>query len=202
MMMRSLRFIAVVMVLVFCGTTMALPKTCMNGVCAVCPEECDDIQVGRFSQEAMESTSFDWVRDACVCLGCEGQSCQMVNNETLASAAQSVGDGLERVFDETKQIVPDALETAYNATKEGLDMAKDKTRQGLQVAYNATKEGLDAAKENVPDALETAANATKQGLETAYNATKEGLETAAEKTTEGLETAGDAISNAFNTVFG
>ena len=195
-------FTAVLVVLVLGGTTRALPKTCMDGVCAVCPVECDDIQVGRFSQEAMESTSFDWVKDACICLGCEGQSCQRLDNETLASAAQAVGDGLGRVFNETREIVPDALETAYNATKEGLDVAREKTRQGLEVAYNATKEGLNAAKENVPDALETAFNATKEGLETAANATKNGLETAAEKTKEGLETAGDAISNAFNTVFG
>lgn len=162
-------------------TTMAIePKTCMDGVCAVCPEECSDIQIGRFSQQVMDNVTFDWVRDACICLGCEGQPCQRLNNGTLRSAAQRVGDELEDTFNETKEKVPDALETAYNATKEGLDTAQEKTRQGLNVAYNATK----------------------QGLETAVNATKEGLETAAEKTKEGLETAGEAVSNAFNAVFG
>ena len=171
------------------------PKTCVDGVCAICPVECKDIQLGRFSQAAVNSTSFDWVKDACVCLGCDGQECQRLNNGTLK-------DGLNRVFNETKEKVPDALETAYNATKEGLETAKEKSRQGLEVAYNATKEGLEAAKNNVPGALETAFNATKQGLETAANATKNGLETAAEKTKEGLEKASDAVSDAFDSVFG
>jgi uncharacterized protein YukE len=173
-------------------TTMALePKTCMDGICAVCPSECNDIQIGRFSQQVMDNGTFDWVRDACICLGCEGQSCQRLNNGTLRSAVENVGDALEQTFDEAKEKVPDALETAYNATKEGLETAKEKTKQGLETA-----------KETIPGALETAFNATKQGLETAANATKNGLETAAEKTKEGLETAGEAVSNAFNTVFG
>lgn len=161
------------------GTTMGLqPKTCLNGTCAVCPEECDDIQLARMSQETVMSSSFDWVRDGCICLGCNGQVCERVENETARSA----------------------LDTAAQATKDGLDTAAAKTKDGLEIAFNATKDGLATAKEKVPDALGTAFNATKDGLETAANATKNGLEKAAEKTKEGLNTAQEKVSDAFESV--
>lgn len=190
--------IGVVVVVASCltGFTLALqPKTCMDGVCAVCPSECDDIQVGRLMQETVQNSSFDWVNDACVCLGCDDQPCQRADNETVRSAldslAQVTKEGVESALNATTEKVPGALETAKQATSDG-----------LETAYNATKEALEDAKEKVPGALETAYNSTKEGLETAVNATKEGLEAAKKKTEEGIEAASQAVSDTLENVFG
>lgn len=104
---------------------------CINGVCAVCPRECENISLGNAPLNVSDPSW--WT--TCVCSeSCEPQECHV--SDTIMSK------------------VSDALGVAADATKSGLETAVDATKKGVGVAVNATKNGLETAAQKTSDVFQ------------------------------------------------